>query len=55
LIIENAVIDFPLPDSPTNPKISFSFKSKEIFFKIGILEIETQRFFTERSGTGIML
>ena len=23
LIIENAVIDFPLPDSPTKPKISF--------------------------------
>ena len=30
-------------------KISFEFNSKEIFFKIGVLEIEIQRFFTERS------
>ena len=26
------MVDFPLPDSPTRPIISFSFKLKEILF-----------------------
>ena len=52
LIIESAVIDFPLPDYPTIPKISFFFNSKEMFFKIETPEIEIQRFFTERNLEG---
>ena len=48
LIIEKAVIDFPLPDSPTTPKISLFFKLKEIFFKMFEFEIEILKLFTER-------
>ena len=48
-------MDFPLPDSPTIPKILFFFNSKDMFFKIGISEIEMERFFTERIGIGISL
>ena len=33
-------MDFPLPDSPTIPRVSFLFNPKEIFFKIGFPEIE---------------
>jgi len=46
LIIEKAVIDLPLPDSPTKPKISFFFNLKEMLFKIEIPEIERLSFLT---------
>lgn len=46
LINERAVIDLPLPDSPTIPRISFFFSLKEMFFKIELFEIEMFSFLT---------
>ena len=49
-IIERAVNDLPLPDSPTIPNISFGFSLKEILDKILCLSILTVKFFTDRRG-----
>ena len=53
LIIERAVRDFPLPDSPINERISDFYKEKFIFFRISDSlseDIDRQRLFIFNSS-----
>ena len=58
LIIERAVRDFPLPDSPINERISDSFKEKFIFFRISDSlseDIDRQRLFIFNSSLNFFI
>ena len=46
--IDKAVIDFPLPDSPTIPSVSFLFRSKETLDRILLAPIFNDKFWIDK-------